>query len=453
MFAGFEVLGFNRLLRGCNAAGDQAGLDGDAFFHAQALQQLRHPFLGEDAHQVVLEGQVETGGSWIALASGSAAKLVVDAARLVALRAEDVQAADSGYFVMLLVGLDLVAIKDFGPVIGGDNVLVAGVVPHRALSFVYINLNFSLRGAQRLGDSLLDAFLLGHKLGIAAEQDVGSAAGHVGSDRDHAFSSSLGYDFGFALVVLGVEHDVLDIFLFQELRKTLRFFDGSSTNQHRTAGGMQGLDFGRGCIVFFLFRAINNVGILQTQHRPVSRNDHHFQAIDLVELRCFGFRRAGHAGQLFVHAEIVLEGDGGESLVLTLDLYVFLGFNRLVQAIRPAASGHQATGKLVHDNDFAVFHHILDIALVKRMGLYRSVDVVLQVPIFWVGDVSDAQKLFDFFPASVGHGDAAVFFIHHKIAGELLRLPGSGIDLFPSFQLGDDLVDAGVLVGRLFAGA
>ena len=59
MFAGFEVLGFHGLLRGGNSAGDQSRLDGNAFFHAETLQQLRHPLLGEDAHQVIFERQVE----------------------------------------------------------------------------------------------------------------------------------------------------------------------------------------------------------------------------------------------------------------------------------------------------------------------------------------------------------------------------------------------------------
>jgi len=39
-------------------------------------------------------------------------------------------------------------------------------------------------------------------------------------------------------------------------------------------------------------------------------------------------------------AEIVLECDGRESLVLTLDLDVLFGFDRLMQAIGPAAAGH-----------------------------------------------------------------------------------------------------------------
>ena len=59
VFAGLEVLRLDRLLRDLDASRDQLRLDRDAFFHPQPLQQVRHPLLGEDAHQVVFEREVE----------------------------------------------------------------------------------------------------------------------------------------------------------------------------------------------------------------------------------------------------------------------------------------------------------------------------------------------------------------------------------------------------------
>jgi hypothetical protein len=77
-----------------------------------------------------------------------------------------------------------------------------------------------------LRDSLLHHFLLGHEFGVAAEQNVGAAAGHVGGDGDHAFASRLSHEFGFALVELGVQdHVLLEALLFQQLREALGFFD------------------------------------------------------------------------------------------------------------------------------------------------------------------------------------------------------------------------------------
>ena len=85
-------------------ARQHAALDDLAFLHAGRLQ----PALGalgiaEDAHQVVFERQVEAARARIALAAGAAAQLVVDAARLVALGADDVQAAGGDHRVVALL--------------------------------------------------------------------------------------------------------------------------------------------------------------------------------------------------------------------------------------------------------------------------------------------------------------------------------------------------------------
>src|SRR5216684_6820554 len=98
---------------------------------------------------------------------------------------------------MLAVGLLLVAREDLVPLLVGDYVFVACVIPNRAFGLVYIHLNFALSRAQKLSSSLLHAFLLGHELRIAAEKNVGSATRHVGSDCDHALAASLCDDFSF----------------------------------------------------------------------------------------------------------------------------------------------------------------------------------------------------------------------------------------------------------------
>ena len=52
------------------------------------------PVAGEEADEVVLAGEVEARLAGVALAAGAAAELVVDPPRLVALGAEDVEAAE-----------------------------------------------------------------------------------------------------------------------------------------------------------------------------------------------------------------------------------------------------------------------------------------------------------------------------------------------------------------------
>src|ERR1700680_1708202 len=124
-----------------------------------------------------------------------------------------------------------------------------------------------------------------------------------------------------------------------------------------------------------------------------------------------------------------------------------------MQAIGPAASRHQAAGELVHDDDFAILHHVLNVAVIESVCFYRSLDVVFQVPIFWIGNIADAEQLLDFFPAFVGNRDVAMLFIYHVVAGVLLGLAGRDVNLFTLFELGNDAIDLGVFVGGFFAGA
>ena len=59
----------------------------------------------EDAHEVVLERQVEPRRPGVALPAGAATQLVVDAARLVPLGADDVQPAERDDLLVLLLAL------------------------------------------------------------------------------------------------------------------------------------------------------------------------------------------------------------------------------------------------------------------------------------------------------------------------------------------------------------
>ncbi len=103
--------------------------------------------------------------------------------------------------------------------------------------------------------------------------------------------------------------------------------------------------------------------------------------------------------ELLVEAEVVLEGDGGKGLVFLADVDAFLGFDGLMETVGPAAAGHEAAGELVDDDDFAVLDDVLDVALVEGVGLDGGLDVVLEVPVFGVGDVADAEEAFRSFPS------------------------------------------------------
>ena len=139
-------------------------------------------------------------GARVALAAGAAAQLVVDAARLVALGAEDVEAARGDHLVVLLGGLHLELRGAPGQARPLDLAGLEGLVGSPSMAGV------------GLGADLV----LGHHLRVAAEDDVGAAAGHVGGDGDRALAAGLGDDLGLALVVLGVQHVVRDAALLEQ---------------------------------------------------------------------------------------------------------------------------------------------------------------------------------------------------------------------------------------------
>ena len=95
-----------------------------------------------------------------------------------------------------------------------------------------------------------------------------------------------------------------------------------------------------------------------------------------MELRRLGFSSTGHTRELIVHAEIVLDGDGRHSLSFLLDGNALFGFESLMQSIGVAASGHQASGMLIDDHNFAILNDVVDIFLKEAVRLEQLAQVM-----------------------------------------------------------------------------
>ena len=131
-------------------------------------------------------------------------------------------------------------------------------------------------------------------------------------------------------------------------------------------------------VEFLARRAIDLVVGVVAEHRHVGRDLDDLELVDVAEFLRLGHRRAGHAGELRIHAEIILEGDRGERLVLVLDRDAFLGFERLVQPLRVAPAFHHAAGELVDDDDLVVLDDVLGVAREQLVRPQRLVDVMDQ---------------------------------------------------------------------------
>ncbi len=120
-------------------------------------------------------------------------------------------------------------------------------------------------------------------------------------------------------------------------------------------------------------------------------NDNHVEVVDLREFPRLGLGRTGHACELVVEPEIVLERDGRQRLVLVLDLDVFLGLDGLVETVAPAPARHEPAREFVHDQDLAVLDHIVHVAVEQGMGLQALMHVVHQIDVRGVVEVAGVQ--------------------------------------------------------------
>ena len=248
----------------------------------------------------------------------------------------------------------------------------------------------------------------------------------------------------------GVEDDVADTLLLEDFGEEFRLLDACGADEDGLLFFVEAGYLVRNGEVLFLGGAEDDIGVFDALHDAVGGGDDDVELVDFVELGGFRLGGAGHAAEFFVHAEVVLEGDGREGLVFLADGDAFLGFDSLMQAVGPTATGHEATGELVDDDDLAVLDDVLDIAFVEIVGLDGDFDVMLEIPVFGVGDVADAEEALDLFPAFIGDRYGAGLFVDDEVTGPGFIFKGFGE--LAEFEFGNDDVDADVLVGGLVGG-
>ncbi len=222
----------------------------------------------------------------VALAAGAAAQLVVDAPALMPL--------------------------------GADHEQAAGVL-HRARA-----LRRSRRGSRRrapracrVGDRR--EFQLQPHLEIAAEFDVGAAAGHVGGDGDRARRAGLGDDRRFLLMEARIQHRVrAPSSCFSSSLMHLALLDAGGADQHRLAALARHSSISSATASYFSARrAIDLVVLVLARHRHVGRDFDHVAACRSRSNSSASVIAVPVMPASFgIQAEIILEGDGGEGLVL-----------------------------------------------------------------------------------------------------------------------------------------
>ena len=107
-------------------------------------------------------------------------------------------------------------------------------------------------------------------------------------------------------------------------------------------------------IVFFTLGLVNFIVGIIALNFAILRNNQQIKAVDIVKLGSIRLRRPRHARQLRVQTEIILNGDRRQRLRFFVDFNAFLGFDSLMQPVRPAAAGHGAAGIFIENDDFRI---------------------------------------------------------------------------------------------------
>ena len=196
--------------------------------------------------------------------------------------------------------------------------------------------------------------------------------------------------------------------------------------------------------------------MVNTLNGLVGGDDLDGQLVDLAELGILGERRTGHAGELVVQTEVVLQGDGGQRLVLLAHEHALFGLDGLVQALGVATAFHDAAGELVDDLDLAVGDHVLLVAMEHVLGLQRLLQVVDELAREVGVDVLDAQAALDLLKTALGGGDGVLGLIHDVVARGLDVLGGGEHvvrHVLAALQAAHGTREVLVGAGRLGAGA
>ena len=257
--------------------------------------------------------------------------------------------------------------------------------------------------------------MLHENLRVTTQHNVRTATGHVGGHGHVAGQAGLGDDAALFLVVLRVQHVVLDALAGEQLREVLRTLDGGGAHQDRLAlFHMLRNIFGHGGELGFL-GLVNQVVVVLADVGLVRRDRHNAKLVNLVELSCLGFSGTGHAGELVVEAEIVLQGDGGQGLVLVLDLHALFGLDGLVHALVVATARQDAAGEGVNDEDFALADDVVLVALEEFLRLDGVVQVTHQLGVFGGIEVVNTQLILNEFHAFLGYTNGALALVHFVV--------------------------------------
>ena len=203
-----------------------------------------------------------------------------------------------------------------------------------------------------------------------------------------------------------------DSLLGQQPREVLALFHAGGAHKDRLPGLVSFGNVLDDSVELGDLVLVDQIRLVHTNRRTVGGDFHDTELVGAHELGGFGLRGTGHARDLLVHAEVVLQRDRGQGLVLGLDLHPFLGLDGLVHTLGIAAPRQCAAGVLVNDHDLAVDHHVVLVLLEQFLGLDGVVQKADQRRVGRLVEIVDAQVVLDLFDPGLQHTDGALLLVH-----------------------------------------
>ena len=241
---------------------------------------------------------------------------------------------------------------------------------------------------------------------------------------------------------------MLDTLLGKQTAQFFRCIDIDGTNQYRLTLFMSLLDSLHNGMEFFFLCLINSILLIDSGDWPVGRDLYNVHAINITELLLFCQGSTGHTCLLMELVKEVLEGNGRQCLAFSLDLYMLLGFNRLMKTVRITTPRHDTTGKFINDQYLIILDHVVLVTEHQVVGTQCKDNIMLDFRVFRISQVLDLEETLYLGNTLGCQVHDLVLFIDNKVARLFSFNAHDGIHLGQVFHIfttlhlpGEDITD------------
>ena len=232
------------------------------------------------------------------MSSRTASKLVVNSSRLVTFRPQNVQSTCVQYCGSFLFTFYCVPFK-YGWIIGVIN----------------------------------GAFHLCHHNRVPTQFNIRTTTRHICRNCYGTQATRHGNNFRLIAVIFCIQYFMLNSTLFEQPRNQSRLLNRCCPYQNRLTIFIAFNQIVHDRFEFLTHSFINDVVVIQTGNGFVCWNNHNVQIVDFSKFFFLSFSSTGHTCQLVIHSEIILIRNGSIRLRFRLNLYLFFGFDGLMQTV------------------------------------------------------------------------------------------------------------------------